>query len=63
MRSGIKIIAEEREEQIKKHGYDSKHDASIFHQHGELKDAAIYILTGIEPYYPPTWDIKYKTKF
>lgn len=39
-KTGIELIAEERQEQIKKHGYDKEHDSN--HESGELiKMAAI----------------------
>lgn len=42
MKSGIELIAEERQEQIKKHGWNAEHDH--LHEDGELKLAAMYAL-------------------
>lgn len=47
MKTGIELIAEERQEQIKKHGWNKKHDAA--HVHGELcKVAAILAVVGTD---------------
>lgn len=44
MKTGIELIAEERQRQIEKEGWTSEHDAT--HQQGELADAAAcYALT------------------
>jgi len=37
-KTGIELIAEERQEQIEKHGWDSDHDSQ--HQYGELRKMA-----------------------
>lgn len=42
MKTGIELIAEERQEQIKKHGYSLSHD--ITHESDELLHAAIYAI-------------------
>lgn len=59
MKSGIELIAEERQEQIKKHGWTAEHDH--LHEDGELKFAAMYAIkphptvqTGIKCY--SGWD-------
>lgn len=39
MKSGVEIIAEQRDKQINKHGYTLSHD--LTHDSGELADAAI----------------------
>ena len=55
MKTGIELIAEERQRQIEKEGWTSEHDASHFN--GELaKAAACYAVVGtdakvIDPYF------------
>jgi hypothetical protein len=41
MKTGVELIAEERQEQIEKHGWDFEHDKN--HDDGSLVDAAIAI--------------------
>ena len=43
MKTGIELIAEERQEQIVKHGYDQNHDRD--HLSGELAGAAVFAMT------------------
>lgn len=43
MKTGIELIAEERQEQIEKHGWTAEHDSD--HIDGDLKDAALFALT------------------
>lgn len=40
--TGIELIAKEREEQIKKHGYDENHDEE--HKDGQIIEAVIAVL-------------------
>jgi hypothetical protein len=42
MKTGIELIAQERQEQLEKHGWTSKHDSA--HENEELISAAIYAL-------------------
>lgn len=49
-KTGIELIAEERQEQINKHGWSKEHD--LTHVDGELKYAALYAL-GEERYLQP----------
>lgn len=42
MKTGIELIAEERQEQIEKHGYEEAHDGN--HDDGELTKAAMYAI-------------------
>lgn len=56
MKTGIELIAEEREEQIKKHGYDTGQDAE-FYENGELIEAAQYAITLERKYYPQSWEL------
>ncbi len=44
MKTAIELIAEERKEQIKKHGWTMEHDINE-HPDGSLKRAALYALT------------------
>jgi hypothetical protein len=47
MKSGIELIAQERAEQVEKHGWNSNHDAS--HRYGELaKMAALLAVNGTD---------------
>jgi hypothetical protein len=61
MKTGIELIAIERQEQIEKHGFDELHDSE--NDSGQLKNAAIYLLTGEVSYFPEYWDDKYHKKF
>lgn len=45
MKTGIELIAEERQRQIEKEGWTPEHDI-LEHRHGQLVDAAVsYALT------------------
>jgi hypothetical protein len=61
MKTGIELIAIERQEQIEKHGFDKDHDEEM--SNGQLKDAAAYLLTGELSCFPKDWDEKYHLKF
>ena len=52
MKTGIELIAQEREEQIEKHGWNN----DKVYTKEELKQAAIFCLTLKESNYPKTWD-------
>lgn len=59
MKTGIELIAEERQEQIEKHGWTKKHDDDT-HDNGELVRAACAIAYDSEPDKPanfsaPNW--------
>lgn len=64
MGSGLELIAIERSEQIEKHGFDALHDSE--NENGELKEAAMFLLTGEDKYFPSLWDegwwIRFKNK-
>lgn len=60
MKTGIELIAEERQEQIVKHGFDARHDEG---ESFNLTNAAVFVLTGDEIYYPESWEVKWKNKF
>lgn len=55
MKTGIELIAEERQRQIEKEGWTSEHDAK--HKNGELAHAAAtYAMTDLYgDYVPNTW--------
>lgn len=52
MKTGIKLIAEERKEQLEKHGWDCDNE----YEGEELVQAAIYCLTLKDEDYPKYWD-------
>ena len=54
MKTGLELIAEERQEQIEKHGFDVKHDKELY-EADELVDAAVFAITGDYNFYPKTW--------
>lgn len=61
MKTGIELIAEERQEQIEKHGYTREHDEQYINK--ELEQAAEYCLslTGLwnkSAFWPTGWDNK-----
>jgi len=55
MKTGIELIAKERQEQIEKHGRTIEDDA-IQNRDGELTDGAIAILMSNGKIFPNTWD-------
>jgi hypothetical protein len=61
MKTGVELIADERKEQVEKHGFTAKGDAQ--HKHGELKSAAIYLLDGASGKYPSNWSAAIKHRF
>jgi hypothetical protein len=63
MKTGVELIAEERQEQIEKHGFDATHDDDQYHSGGELIDAVRYLLTGLPGFWPKSWDKKWEQKF
>lgn len=61
--NGILMSVKERHEQINKHGYTLEQDrVNKYYKNGELKQAALFFLTGEHKYYPKSWDQKYKQK-
>lgn len=58
MKTGIELIAEERQEQIEKHGFTPERDK--YYTDSELESAARYLLTGMSQDYPRRWAEKYK---
>lgn len=67
MKTGIELIAQERQEQIEKHGRTLEHDATV-NDDGQMIDAAIQLLAveyneGWDSYNtPPGWDKEIMTK-
>lgn len=59
--NGIELITKEREEQLKKHGWDTKHDDE--HINGELVDVAVCLMTKNYSKFPKNWDGFYMDKF
>ncbi len=59
--SGAELIAAERQEQIKKHGYTLEADSWSNSRH-ELRNAALFALTLDKEYYPKNWDDSFKKK-
>ena len=53
METGIELIAQERAEQIEKHGYSIEKDIE-YYKNRELESAAMYCLTQDVRYYPNT---------
>jgi hypothetical protein len=75
MKTGIELIAQERKEQIEKHGFTfEKYDR--YYTHGELLQAACFCLNLANPQYyfleerdqhiiprwPKKWDVNFKNK-
>lgn len=58
MKTGIELIAEERQEQIEKHGFQNDEDYNL----EELKEAAIYTLTLDRDKYPASWEFWFHDK-
>lgn len=66
-KTGIQLIAQERQEQIEKHGYDSDHDARYndenSHRIGsDLRYAAMHALWPEGQFYPPKWESWFRDK-
>lgn len=61
MKTGIELIAEERKEQIEKHGFNV-HDDSEVYSDGELALAAQYALTMDRELYPTAWEFWWHDK-
>lgn len=58
--TGIALIAQERAEQITKHGYTRDNDK--LHTNGQLAEAAIYAINGDYETYPKDWNPDFKDK-
>ncbi|GAB3701545.1 hypothetical protein GCM10027592_29800 [Spirosoma flavus] len=60
MKTGVELIAEERDEQINKHGWSAERDDA--NDKGQLTEAAIFALTGDGDYWPETWSYEFADK-
>jgi hypothetical protein len=60
MKTGIQLIAEERNEQINKHGYNERRDDK--YNHFELAAVSVAIINQSIFYYPNNWDEAYFEK-
>lgn len=58
MKTGIELIAIERQEQIEKHGWSSEHDS--YNDNQELLQAARFAL-GVDEW-PDNWDLTFADK-
>lgn len=61
MKTGIELIAQERKEQIEKHGFDVSSDKDSYNRN-ELVNAAIYSLTQDQVWYPDSWEFWFHDK-
>jgi hypothetical protein len=68
MRTGIELIAEERQEQIKKHGFTIEYDKNLYSDenshrvHSDLAYAALHSLWPNGTFYPSGWNEWFKDK-
>ncbi len=63
MKTGIELIAIERQEQKEKHGYDVTNPANEeFYHPYKLVEAAMFSLTRNDEYYPKKWGNTWKDK-
>ena len=60
MKTGVELIAEERQEQIEKHGFDVKNDAD--YSHNELIKAAQFAINPDQFEWPFYWQEEFRTK-
>lgn len=59
-KSGIELIAQERHEQIEKHGFDVTKDA--FYSNNELIKAALFCISPDVFEWPYEWDEEFRSK-
>lgn len=61
MKTGIELIAQERQEQIEKHGTSVKDDVE-FNKNGELAQVARYLCSTVNTTseYPRNWSLDFK---
>lgn len=60
MKTGVELIAEERKEQIEKHGFDVTEDAN--YSHNELIKAALFAINPDQFEWPYYWSEKLRRK-
>ena len=59
-KTGVELIAEERQEQIEKHGFDVKNDAD--YSHNELLKACLFAINPAQFEWPFYWQEKFREK-
>lgn len=60
MKTGIELIADERREQIEKHGWDTNHDSN--YENEELLKAALFCIDQKRFEWPWLWISKFRDK-
>jgi hypothetical protein len=60
MMTGVELIAQERREQVEKHGWTAEHDDQ--HINEELQQAAAMVLTEDDQYWPEDWDTRWQAQ-
>jgi hypothetical protein len=61
MKTGVELIAEERQEQIEKHGFDVIHDVEYYSKN-ELIQAACFAIHPEQFKWPAGWDEEFASK-
>lgn len=61
MKTGIELIAQERKEQIEKHGFNENIDQE-YYTDNQLTKAAMYALTLDRQHYPENWEFWWHDK-
>lgn len=56
MKTAIELIADERSEQITKHGFTKEHDLDV-NSSGQLMAAAEAVIDGDDSQFPANWDL------
>lgn len=59
----MELIADERLEQIEKHGFDMVHDDAWWNESGQLLDAAMHLLSHGRHEFPASWHKSWQAKF
>lgn len=60
MKTGIQLIADERQEQIEKHGFDVAHD--MYYADNQLLRAAMFCINPETAEWPMGWDNHFRSK-
>ena len=58
--TGVELIAQERKEQIEKHGFDVNNDKD--YSNGELIQAAKYCIDSVDTEWPGSWEVHFAIK-
>jgi hypothetical protein len=62
-KTGVELIAQERQEQLLKHKFTLEHDKEEFEKHGDVLGSAIkYLLTGWDEHWPKPWERYWKER-